>query len=109
MGLATRGIVPERPGSFSIQFGNGLNVVFFQWDIFSTFTAHPKQPAQSAGFVLSQYADSREAVDETIARAVAAGGQQLGGIADEPWGYTGGFMDPDGHHWNIFFSPTGPM
>ena len=44
--------------------------------------------------------DSREAVDEIMAKAVAAGGAIVKEAAGAQWGgYFGYFSDPDGHLW----------
>lgn len=44
--------------------------------------------------------DSREAVDEIISKAVAAGGAVAKEAAAAQWGgYSGYFSDPDGHLW----------
>jgi uncharacterized protein len=45
-------------------------------------------------------ADSREAVDEIMDKAVAAGGAVVKAAADAQWGgYSGYFSDPDGYLW----------
>ena len=45
---------------------------------------------------------SREAVDELIGRAAAAGGSVVKEAAAAPWGgYFGYFSDPDGHLWKV--------
>jgi uncharacterized protein len=44
--------------------------------------------------------DSREAVDEIMVNAAAAGGAIVKEAADSQWGgYFGYFSDPDGHLW----------
>jgi catechol 2,3-dioxygenase-like lactoylglutathione lyase family enzyme len=44
---------------------------------------------------------SREAVDEVMAEAVAAGGEVAKEAAASPWGYFGYFSDPDGYLWKV--------
>ena len=45
---------------------------------------------------------SREAVDEVIANAVAAGGSVVKEAAGSQWGgYFGYFSDPDGYLWKV--------
>ena len=46
-------------------------------------------------------ADSREQVDETIAKAVAAGGKPWKPTMDEGSMYGGSFQDLDGHVWEL--------
>jgi hypothetical protein len=44
---------------------------------------------------------SREAVDEVMGAAVAAGGGVVKEAAATPWGYFGYFSDPDGYLWKV--------
>ena len=44
---------------------------------------------------------SREAVDEVIGNAAAAGGRVVKEPAAVQWGYFGYFSDPDGHLWKV--------
>jgi len=46
--------------------------------------------------------DSREAVDELVERAAAAGGR-VGDIDDYPFMYQRQFDDPDGYHYSPFW------
>ncbi|NGN67302.1 VOC family protein [Streptomyces sp. A7024] len=48
-------------------------------------------------------ADSREAVDTLVDKALAAGGKAHGDATDEGFMYGRGFTDPDGHVWNIMW------
>ncbi|MCI9888025.1 hypothetical protein JT358_06075 [Micrococcales bacterium 31B] len=52
--------------------------------------------------------DSREAVDELVERAGAAGGR-IGDTDDYPFMYQRQFDDPDGYHYSPFWmKPDGP-
>jgi hypothetical protein len=44
---------------------------------------------------------SNEAVDEVMAKAVAAGGSVVKEAASVQWGYYGYFGDPDGYLWKV--------
>jgi len=44
---------------------------------------------------------SREAVDEVMAKAVAAGAGVVKEAAGTQWGYFGYFSDPDGYLWKV--------
>jgi uncharacterized protein len=44
---------------------------------------------------------SREAVDEVMGQAVAAGGGVVKQAVATPWGYFGYFSDPDGYLWKV--------
>jgi predicted lactoylglutathione lyase len=46
-------------------------------------------------------ADSREQVDELVARAIAAGGKPWQSAIDEGPMYGGSFQDLDGHVWEL--------
>lgn len=46
-------------------------------------------------------ADSKEQVDETIAKAIAAGGRSWRPIMEDGPMYGGSFQDPDGHVWEL--------
>lgn len=45
--------------------------------------------------------DSREQVDETVAKAIAAGGKPWKPILEEGPMYSGSFQDRDGHVWEL--------
>lgn len=46
-------------------------------------------------------ADSREHIDETVAKAVAAGGKPWKPVMEEGPMYGGSFQDLDGHVWEL--------
>jgi uncharacterized protein len=48
-------------------------------------------------------ADSREQVDETVEKALAAGGQPWKPIMEEGPMYGGSFQDLDGHVWEVMY------
>ena len=53
--------------------------------------------------------DSREAVDELVRKALAAGGAPSQEAQDYGFMYTHSFQDPDGHLWEVFWmDPAGP-
>jgi len=62
-------------------------------------------PSQSGEFSLAQLVRSREAVDELLETAAAAGAT-VTPAHDRPWGiYSGYFQDPDGHLWEVIWNP----
>lgn len=65
--------------------------------------------AEGAGFSgisLAHNVTSRDAVDATLAQAVAAGGTLVKAGQDVFWGgYSGYFSDPDGHLWEVAWNP----
>ena len=57
--------------------------------------------------LLTLSCDSRERVDELVAKAIAAGGSTYDQPEDFGFMYTHSFLDPDGHGWGLLhFSPT---
>ncbi len=60
---------------------------------------------RSSECILSHAAASKEEVDTILIRAEAAGGTLPSQPAEEPWGYSGYFKDPDGHLWQIMCGP----
>jgi uncharacterized protein len=59
--------------------------------------------SRSREVVLGLSAESREQVDELAGKAVAAGGEALGGAIDEGPMYMRGFRDLDGHQWSFIY------
>ncbi len=57
--------------------------------------------------IQSVSAEDREGVDALIAKAVSAGGRAIGEAREEPYGYVGGFADPDGHIWSVLWLSHG--
>ncbi|MGE5595605.1 MAG: VOC family protein [Hyphomicrobiales bacterium] len=58
------------------------------------------------GFTLAHNVPSREAVDELMAQAEAAGARVLAPGRDAAWGgYIGHFADPEGFPWEIAWNP----
>jgi catechol 2,3-dioxygenase-like lactoylglutathione lyase family enzyme len=66
-------------------------------------------PAGAGGFdgvTLAQNVRTREEVDAALARAVQAGARLSRPAQEVFWGgYSGYFLDPDGHAWEVAFNP----
>ena len=77
-------------------------------DKFKTFT--PKQicdSTKSTEVLVCLSADSRQEVNETVRKAVAAGGTTYNEPQDHGFMYGHGFQDLDGHIWELaFMEPT---
>ena len=61
-------------------------------------------PADGSGFrgVSFHYiVSTKEAVDQVMSSAVAAGGSVVKEAGGAQWGYFGYFSDPDGHLWKV--------
>jgi len=57
--------------------------------------------SQAVEVLLTLSCESREQVDELVARAVAAGGSTYDKPEDYGFMYTHSFVDPDGHGWGL--------
>jgi hypothetical protein len=71
---------------------------------FSDFTRKEISDAKKYTEVLIALdAESREAVDEMVSRAVAAGGAVYAEPQDHGWMYSHSFEDLDGHQWELLY------
>lgn len=110
LGLSTEGIVGE-------QFEMGA-VAFFDLQSGLRLALWPRRSlAHDAGldvahrspteFSLGHNVSSREAVDEVMAQATAAGATVVKRAQATFWGgYAGYFQDPDGHLWEVAWNPA---
>ncbi len=116
LGLESKGVVgtewvDEKTGAngaivmFKLEGGLLLNL-YPRADL-AKDAAIPAGPPQSGEFSLAQVVHSREAVDELLATAAAAGATVIP-AHDRPWGiYSGYFRDLDGHLWEVIWNPDG--
>jgi predicted lactoylglutathione lyase len=96
--------------SFAIGDKNFI-VNFFREDIFKSFTAHEiSDTEKGCEFLISIDAESEQEVDAILQKAVDAGGKiyAKGGYKDG-WMYGGGFIDLDGHRWNLLHMDMSKM
>lgn len=64
---------------------------------------------QGTEMVLTIGADSKGEVDEMIAKVIKAGGSVYGNPSDNGWMYGAGFVDLDGHRWNLLYMDMSKM
>ena len=77
---------------------------------FQTFTPKPISDAhKSTEVLLCLSRESRAAVDDMAAKAVAAGGSTPNPPKDHGFMYQHGFQDLDGHLWELMFMEPGEM
>ncbi|HET9319863.1 MAG TPA: VOC family protein [Bryobacteraceae bacterium] len=115
LGLPTKGIVgtefPATPTDAAgaaafFQMEGGLMLALYPRQELAKDAGLPDSPASAVEFSLGYIVESQSAVDELIARAVAAGASPTDPPRRRPWGiYSGYFRDPDGHLWEIIWSP----
>ncbi|MDA1096779.1 MAG: VOC family protein [Chloroflexi bacterium] len=69
------------------------------------------RPTQSPGTIaLAHNVRHQAEVDAVLASARAAGGRILRPGEHRPWGgYSGYFLDPDGHPWEVAWNPGFPL
>jgi uncharacterized protein len=77
---------------------------------FKTFTSKDVADARGATEAIMAFSvDSREAVDETVRKALATGGTESQDVQDYGFMYNHSFQDPDGHLWEVLWmDPAGP-
>lgn len=73
-------------------------------DKFKEFTPLNIADARRTTEVLTALScDSRAAVDETMKKAIDAGGSEVNKVQDLGFMYGRSFTDPDGHIWELFW------
>ena len=84
-----------------MKFSETISVMLLTHERFSGFTSRKiANPDEFAQVLLAMSEESRDAVDETVARAVAAGGVgDPNPVEDYGFMYGRSFADPDGHMW----------
>lgn len=84
--------------------GRQIYVMLLVDDFFQTFTKKPVADATKTTEVLVALScESRAAVDETVAKALAAGGASAREPKDHGFMYEHAFQDPDGHIWELLY------
>jgi uncharacterized protein len=100
--------------SFNMQFtnhqaaalviGENIYAMLLIEERFKDFTKKEIADAKKTTEVLIAIdADSREAVDDLVRKAVAAGGTLYADPQDHGWMYGHSFADPDGHQWEVLY------
>jgi uncharacterized protein len=83
-----------------MSFSEAINVMLLTHDKFRQFTSKRIADArETTEVLLAISADSREAVDDIVEKALAAGGREPRAPEDHGWMYGRSFEDPDGHVW----------
>lgn len=85
-------------------------VMLFPESTFKSFTRNDiSDTKQATEVLLSIDAASKEEVDEMILKAVEAGGTIYSEPHDQGWIYGAGFIDLDGHRWNVLYMDMSKM
>jgi hypothetical protein len=101
LGMPTEGVKETFSDHCLFELERGFSLVLYQWETFLGFSGGRGQQENSAGFIISYFAENNEEVDAILQAALKAGGTQIGEAKEEPWGYTANFADLDGHQWEI--------
>lgn len=84
--------------------GENIYAMLLVEDYFRTFTDREVIDARKgAEAIIALALDSREQVEDQIAKARAAGGTIPREAQDHGLMYQHGFQDPDGHLWEVFY------
>ncbi|MDQ3290262.1 MAG: VOC family protein [Bacteroidota bacterium] len=83
---------------------DSIYVMLLVEPFFKSFTKKEiPDPTQNAEVILALSAESREAVDDLINKAVAAGATTPNDKQDQGFMYGWGFQDLDGHLWVVMY------
>ena len=92
----------DYPSFVSFELGGGSSsLALYQREAAAQDAGVSPEGSGFRGVSFHYIVDSKEAVDETIASAVAAGGSVVKEAGDVAWGYYGYFADPDGYLWKV--------
>ncbi len=115
LGLATEGITgTSYPGDETnaagavvmVHLEGGLILALYPRSELAKDAGIPAGEPQSGEFSIGQSVGSAEEVDGVLALAQASGAEIPAPPRERPWGiYSGYFRDPDGHLWEIIWSP----
>ncbi len=115
LGLPSRGVLgtewagDERtPAGAVVMFElrGGITLALYPRTELAKDAAVELESPRTGEFSIGHLVSSRAEVDELLSRAQAAGATLTDEAHDRPWGiYSGYFRDPDGHLWEVIFSP----
>lgn len=103
---------PNNDEAVSLVVGdNQIIVMLFPESTFKGFTGNAiADTQQTTEVLLSLGAESREQVDEIALKAEQAGGIVYGKPGEQGgWMYGCGFVDLDGHRWNVLYMDMSKM
>ncbi len=90
--------------SFRLEIGKVV-VMLFSESKFRDFIHYElSNPKRGSEMLLSVELDSREGVDKIFENVTSAGGTEFAQPKEKDgWLYGAGFLDPDGHRWNLLY------
>jgi catechol 2,3-dioxygenase-like lactoylglutathione lyase family enzyme len=85
----------------------GVFLALFSREALARSAELPDLGPGAGGVALTYHVRRQEEIYQTLGKAKAAGGSVLKAAAKVPWGgYAGWFADPDGHPWEVAWSPN---
>jgi predicted lactoylglutathione lyase len=93
-----------------VVLGETVSVMLMTQAKFREFT--PKavcDTSQAVEALFCLYCESRQEVDDLVAKALAAGGSTYDKPEDFGFMYTHSFLDPDGHGWGLVHMSASPQ
>jgi catechol 2,3-dioxygenase-like lactoylglutathione lyase family enzyme len=95
-------IEQDYPGFATLSLGEGSSkLALYAWDEVAAEAGVPAEGSGFRGFSLHYLPETREAVDEAMRAAEAAGATVVKPAEALKWGYCGFFSDPDGYLWKV--------
>jgi uncharacterized protein len=90
------------PGFVRCRLGEGSSMLaLYDWEAAAQDAGVSAEGSGFRGVSFHFITDSRDAVDEVMQQAEAAGGTVVKAAAAVEWGYYGYFSDPDGYLWKV--------
>jgi catechol 2,3-dioxygenase-like lactoylglutathione lyase family enzyme len=109
LGLASQGIVGKEFEHGAIAFfdlQNGMALALYPRKSLALDAGIPKSAPSPTEFSIGHNVRSKSAVDSTMELAKKAGAKIIEHARDRFWGgYSGYFLDPDGHLWEVVWNP----
>ncbi len=96
-------VTQDYPGFVQCSLGEGSSsLTLYEWDAAAQDAGVSPEGSGFRGSSFHFITDSRDAVDEVMRAAVAAGGAVVQEASAAEWGgYSGYFSDPDGYLWKV--------
>lgn len=89
-------------------FANKTSLVLYPRKDIENHTKRHATPSPNE-FIVTYFAPSTQEVDVLLKTAAALGAEITEPAEQKPWGYTGIFLDPDNHAWEINHNPHVPV
>jgi len=113
LGLSTPGIIGtefEHGAVVFIDLDNGAKLALWPRESLAHDTGLPLQPPSKTDLTLGHNVNSMTEVNAVMEQAQKAGAKIIRPAADTFWGgYSGYFLDPDDHLWEIVWNPDMPV